>query len=61
MEIIVSVKTVWGKELFYPQSKDAYFLTELTGRPTILKHQLKMAKQRGWTVKVIQKQFDLDS
>ena len=61
MEIVVTLKNQWGKELFYPESRDAHFLTKFTGRPTILKHQLQMAKQRGWTVKVIQKQFDLDS
>lgn len=60
MEIVVTLKMQWGKELFYPESKDAHFLTEFTGRPTILKHQLKMAKDRGWTVKVLQQAFDLD-
>lgn len=61
MEIVVTLKMQWGKELFYPESKDAYFLTQFTGRPTILKYQLKMAKDRGWKVEVKQKQFDLDS
>lgn len=61
MEIVVNLRIQWGKELFYPESKDAYFLTEFTGRPTILKYQLKMARERGWSVKVLQKPFDLDS
>lgn len=61
MEIVVTVKSQWGKEFFYPESADAHFLTQLTGRPTILKHQLKLAKERGWSVKVIQKKFDLDT
>ena len=60
MDIVVSFKKKWGKELFYPESEDAFFLSKFTGRPTLLKHQLKLALERGWKVKVIQKQFDLD-
>lgn len=60
MNIVVSFKAKWGKELFYPESDDAVFLTKFTGRPTLLKRQLKLAKERGWQVKVIQKQFNLD-
>ncbi len=59
MNIVVSFKAKWGKELFYPESDDAKFLTEFTGRPTLLKHQLKLALQKGWQVKVVQKQFNL--
>lgn len=60
MNIVVSLREKWGKDLFYPESEDAVFLTKFTGRPTLLKHQLKMALERGWTVKVQQKQFNLD-
>ena len=61
MEIVVTLERKWGKELFYPESKDAHFLTKFTGRPTILKYQLKMAKERGWLVKVLEKPFDLET
>ena len=60
MNIVVSFKAKWGKELFYPESEDAVFLTKFTGRPTLLKHQLKLAIEKGWSVKVVQKQFNLD-
>lgn len=60
MNIVVSFREKWGKELFYPESEDAVFLTKFTGRPTLLKHQLKMAIDRGWSVEVIQKRFTLD-
>lgn len=60
MNIVVSFKNKWGKDLFYPVSEDAIFLTKFTGRPTVLKKQLKMALQRGWNVKVIQNTFDLE-
>ena len=60
MEIVVSFKAKWGKDLFYPESEDALFLTKFTGRPTLLKKQLKMAIDHGWEVKMIEKQFDLD-
>ena len=59
MNIVVSIKHKWGKELFYPESEDAIFLTEFTGRPTILKHQLRLALKKGWSVKIAQKKFDL--
>ncbi len=59
MNIVVSFKAKWGKDLFYPESDDALFLTKFTGRPTLLKSQLKLALERGWAVKVIQKQIDL--
>lgn len=60
MNIVVSFREKWGKELFYPESEDALFLTKLTGRPTILKRQLKLAVERGWQVKVMEKHLDLD-
>ena len=60
MNIVVSFKKKWGKELFYPESDDAVFLTSFTGRPTLLKRQLQIALQRGWKVKVIQQQLNLD-
>lgn len=60
MNIIVSFKKKWGKELFYPESDDAMFLTTFTGRPTLLKRQLQIAVERGWSVKVVQPQFNLD-
>lgn len=60
MNIVVSFVSKWGKQLFYPESEDAVFLTKLTGRPTLLKHQLKLAIEKGWKVKVIQKGFNLD-
>ena len=60
MNIVVSLQEKWGKELFYPVSEDAYFLTEFTGRPTLLKHQLKLAKKKGWNVEVKQNIFNLD-
>jgi len=60
MNIVVSFKAKWGKELFYPESEDAVFLAKFTGRPTLLKRQLKQAIDWGWSVKVIEKQFNLD-
>lgn len=60
MNIVVSREVKWGKELFYPKSKDAIFLTVFTGRPTLSKQQLKTARERGWNVEVEQKVFDLD-
>ena len=61
MNIVVSFKEKYGKHLFYPESDDAVFLAQFSGRPTLLKHQLKMALERGWSVKVVQEQFNLDA
>lgn len=61
MEIVVSVRSTWGKQLFYPESSDAHFLASFTGRPTLLKQQLKLAKDRGWKVTILQPHFDLDA
>lgn len=60
MNIVVSFKEKWGKELFYPESDDAWFLTKYTGRPTILKKQLQLAIERGWTVRIIQTPLNQD-
>lgn len=59
MNIIVTMKSKWGKDLFYPESDDAVFLTEFTGRPTLLKQQLKLALDRGWNVKIKHERIDL--
>jgi len=60
MNIVVSFMAKWGKDLFYPESEDALFLTKFTGRPTLTKNQLKVAIERGWDVKVVTKQFNLE-
>lgn len=59
MNIVVSFKAKYGKDLFYPESDDAVFLAKFSGRPTLLKHQLKMALERGWSVSAVQEKFDL--
>ena len=60
MNIVVSFKKIWGKELFYPISDDAFFITKLTGRPTILKKQLRLCREAGWTVSIEHKQISLE-
>lgn len=59
MNIVVSLKKIWGKELFYPISEDAIFLTKITGRPTLLKNQLKLCIEAGWNVSVVHDQLDI--
>lgn len=60
MEIIVSFKKIWGKELFYPVSDDAKLIARITGRPTLLKEQLRICKEAGWTVTLIQEALNLE-
>ena len=60
MKIVVSLKRKWGKELFYPLSEDAIFLSKVTGRPTLLKYQLKLFADRGWIVEIQQEPIDVE-
>ena len=59
MEIEVSIQSKYGKTLFYPESEDALFLAKFCGRPTLLKRQLKMAVENGWSVRVKKNEIDL--
>lgn len=58
MKISVELRRNWGKDMFYPTSEDAKFLAEFTGRPTLLKKQLKMAVNRGWQVYITQQNYN---
>lgn len=60
MNIVVSFKKIYGKELFYPVSDDAKLLTRITGRPTLLKHQLRVCLEAGWTVSLVQETLNLN-
>lgn len=60
MNIVVSFKKIYGKELFYPVSDDAKFLTRITGRPTLLKHQLKECLDFGWNVSLVHEAISLE-
>ena len=60
MNIVVSFKKIYGKELFYPVSDDAKLLTRITGRPTLLKHQLRECLEAGWTVSLVQETLNLN-
>jgi len=52
MNIEIEFKKIWGKELFYPVSEDAIFITKLTGRPTLTKSQIRLCLEAGWNVSV---------
>jgi len=60
MDITVSFKKSWGKEYFYPVSPDAMFLADLIGKPTLLKRQLKLCKEIGWSVSIVQDPIKLE-
>lgn len=60
MKIVVSLKKNWGKQLFYPVSDDAKLLTKITGRPTLLKHQLKLCLLAGWEVSISQEIINIE-
>ncbi len=56
----MSFKKIYGKELFYPVSDDAKLLTKITGRPTLLKRQLKVCLDAGWHVSFVQETLNVD-
>ncbi len=60
MNIVVCLKRVLGKDLFYPVSDDAHFITNFTGKTTVLEHQLKLCQDRGWRVNIIYNAIDFE-
>lgn len=43
-------RTLYGKEYFYPSSKDAKTLCQLIKRPTLTPKHLEICKDAGWKV-----------
>jgi hypothetical protein len=60
MYVVVHFRKIWGKELFYPVSDDALFIAQLSGRPTILRNQLRLCRERGWKVEIIPPPINID-
>lgn len=52
MEVLITIKAVYGKELIYPANDTAKLLTRLTGRTTLSNGDLSIAQEMGYTVKV---------
>ena len=59
MNIVVSFRRMWGKDLFYPENDEAKFIAKLIGRPTIPRRQLKICFDYGWKIKVVSQISDI--
>ncbi len=53
MNIKVTLKTVWGKQLIYPACEKSTILTKLLDRQTLTLHDIDKLKQLGFTIEVI--------
>lgn len=51
MDVEFTLKTVYGKEYYYPASPDAKTICKLINRPTLTIQHLRICKDAGWTVK----------
>jgi hypothetical protein len=60
MDIQVFRKNIYGKERFYPVTKDAIFLANLIGCPSLAMRHLKLCKQHGWDVSFVTEKIDFD-
>ena len=60
MDIVVEYRNHWGKDLFYPVNEDAKFIAQVTGRPTLLKQQLKLFVEKGWKVTLVKEEIKLE-
>lgn len=47
MEIQVSVRNVYGRELIYPENDAARLLCQLVGTKTLSRDQLRLARELG--------------
>lgn len=52
MEILVEIKTVYGRELIYPLCDKALLLAELAGKKTLDRTDLAIIQRLGFQVNV---------
>ena len=53
MDITVTIKSVYGNELMYPVSTDAWLMCNLAGTKTITDHMVKVVEAAGYKVKLV--------
>jgi len=58
MKIEIVRKVAYGMERFYPLNNDAKFLTEIVGRPSLTRRQLKLIKEWGWEIVLKTPEYD---
>jgi len=52
MNITVTIKDVYGRELIYPACEDSQRFVLLTGTETLSRHAISVIKRLGYTVNV---------
>jgi hypothetical protein len=58
MQITVSIKSVYGNELIYPECETGKLLAELTGKKTLTRDALATIKKLGYGVEVQAPELD---
>lgn len=53
MEILVSVKNVYGNDLVYPMCDTGRKLAQLAGKKTLTHREIEIIKALGYTLKVV--------
>lgn len=52
MQIIVSIKTVYGNEQVYPVCDQAKIFSQMAGTKTLTRSQLELIKRLGYEIKL---------
>ena len=50
MELFIEIRTVYGREMFYPDCQNSRLLSEIAGTTTLTPHCLVLARKMGYTV-----------
>ena len=58
-ELKVLVKSVYGRECFYPRNSTAKTLCELMKTHTFTKDQMRFCKDKGWKIHVQTEEYNL--
>ncbi len=58
MNIAFYVKSVFGKEYYYPASEEAKVICSLLKTPTLTLKHLRICKDAGWSVEQVESRND---
>ncbi len=61
MKIEVMAKNIYGKIRFYPISKDAKILANISDSPSLSKRQMNICKDAGWEISISHPEINLEN
>lgn len=59
MEILVSIKTVYGREKIYPVCTHAKLFTDIAGTTTLTREKINLIKKLGYEIKIQNQEHDI--